>query len=105
LKTKTEIKKIALSTINTEVNAISGLKKFVNDDFVRCVELIYKSKGRVIFTGIGKSANIASKIVATLNSTGTPSIFMHAADCYSRRSWYYSETGYHYLCFKKRKHC
>jgi len=80
LKTKTEIKKIALSTINTEVNAISGLKKFVNDDFVRCVELIYKSKGRVIFTGIGKSANIASKIVATLNSTGTPSIFMHAAD-------------------------
>ena len=80
MKTKTEIKKIALSTINTEVNAISGLKKFVNDDFVRCVELIYKSKGRVIFTGIGKSANIAAKIVATLNSTGTPSIFMHAAD-------------------------
>lgn len=80
MKTKAEIKKIALSTINTEVNAISGLKKFVNDDFVRCVELIYKSKGRVIFTGIGKSANIAAKIVATLNSTGTPSVFMHAAD-------------------------
>ncbi|MCK7534279.1 MAG: KpsF/GutQ family sugar-phosphate isomerase [Marinilabiliales bacterium] len=46
----------------------------------RCVKLIYKSKGRVIVTGIGKSANIANKIVATLNSTGTPAIFMHAAD-------------------------
>ena len=50
------------------------------DDFANAVELIYNSKGRVIITGIGKSAIIANKIVATLNSTGTPSVFMHAAD-------------------------
>lgn len=75
-----EIKKIALETISIEANAISGLKGFVNDDFVATVELILGSNGRVVISGIGKSANIAQKIVATLNSTGTPSIFMHAAD-------------------------
>jgi len=52
----------------------------LNDDFKNAVEAIYNSKGRVIVTGIGKSANIATKIVATFNSTGTPAIFMHAAD-------------------------
>ena len=52
----------------------------VNHEFAEAVRYIYQSKGRVIITGIGKSANIATKIVATLNSTGTPSIFMHAAD-------------------------
>ncbi|MCD4682709.1 MAG: KpsF/GutQ family sugar-phosphate isomerase, partial [Bacteroidales bacterium] len=75
-----EIKQTAIDTIDEELNAIQNLKNQVNDDFARAVELIYKSQGRVIITGIGKSANIASKIVATLNSTGTPSIFMHAAD-------------------------
>ncbi|WP_435139845.1 KpsF/GutQ family sugar-phosphate isomerase [Formosa sp. A9] len=63
-----------------EGQAILNLKSFINDDFVNVVELIYNSKGRVIITGIGKSAIIATKIVATLNSTGTPAIFMHAAD-------------------------
>jgi len=80
LKLIEEIKQTIINTIDEELNAIKKLKSQVNDDFARAVELIYKSEGRVIITGIGKSANIASKIVATLNSTGTPSIFMHAAD-------------------------
>jgi len=80
LKTKEKIKKIALNTINKELIAIANLKKYINNDFAECIKLIYNSKGRVIITGIGKSANIGKKIVATLNSTGTPSIFMHAAD-------------------------
>ncbi len=75
-----EIRNIALETITIEANSISGLTNFINDEFVATVELILKSKGRVVISGIGKSANIAQKIVATLNSTGTPSIFMHAAD-------------------------
>jgi arabinose-5-phosphate isomerase len=80
LKDYQEIKDIALATIRTEAAAISELKYAINKDFVRCVELIFQSKGRVIVTGIGKSAIIGSKIVATLNSTGTPATFMHAAD-------------------------
>ncbi len=75
-----KIKKIAINTINHEAKSISNLTNYIDDDFAKSVELIYKSKGRVIVTGIGKSANIAAKIVATFNSTGTPSIFMHAAD-------------------------
>ncbi|MFO8129207.1 MAG: KpsF/GutQ family sugar-phosphate isomerase [Bacteroidales bacterium] len=75
-----KIKKTGLNTIEKELSAINGLKGSINDDFARCVEEIYRSEGRVIFTGIGKSANIATKIVSTLNSTGTPSVFMHAAD-------------------------
>ncbi|WP_139002172.1 KpsF/GutQ family sugar-phosphate isomerase [Hyunsoonleella aestuarii] len=63
-----------------ESQSISNLSNLLNSDFSDAVELIYKSKGRVIITGIGKSAIIANKIVATLNSTGTPSVFMHAAD-------------------------
>lgn len=70
----------AKQTIETESQAISNLSHLLTDDFSDTVELIYKSKGRVIITGIGKSAIIANKIVATLNSTGTPSVFMHAAD-------------------------
>ena len=53
---------------------------FIDEEFTKAVEIIYRSEGRVVVTGIGKSAIIANKIVATLNSTGTPSIFMHAAD-------------------------
>jgi arabinose-5-phosphate isomerase len=56
------------------------LISFINDDFEDCVHTILNLKGRVVITGIGKSAHIASKIVATLNSTGTPALFMHAAD-------------------------
>lgn len=70
----------AKQTIDTEGKAILNLVNLVNDDFSHAVKLIYNSKGRVIITGIGKSAIIANKIVASLNSTGTPSIFMHAAD-------------------------
>ena len=71
---------VALHTIELETNSVSGLKAFINDDFVKAVEQIAVNKGRLIVSGIGKSAIVAQKIVATLNSTGTPSIFMHAAD-------------------------
>ena len=63
-----------------ESKAILNLSNLLDDDFAEAVMLIYNSKGRVIITGIGKSAIIATKIVATLNSTGTPAIFMHAGD-------------------------
>lgn len=75
-----DIKEIARKVIFEEAAAIRNLANYINDDFEKIVNLIYKSKGRVIVTGIGKSAIIAQKIVATLNSTGTPSVFMHAAD-------------------------
>ncbi len=71
---------VAKNTIETESKAIANLAHLVDDEFAGAVDFIYHSKGRVIVTGIGKSANIATKIVATLNSTGTPAIFMHAAD-------------------------
>ena len=71
---------IARKTIDLERDAIANLSHLLTDDFANAVKLIYNSKGRVIITGIGKSAIIANKIVATLNSTGTPAIFMHAAD-------------------------
>ncbi len=80
LKTSEEIRNIALRTIQEEAIAISQLSNYLTKDFENCVNLILNSQGRVIVTGIGKSANIASKLVSTLNSTGTPSIFMHAAD-------------------------
>jgi len=80
LKTPAEIRQIALQTISDEASSIEGLKKSINNDFVKCVELILQSNGRVVVTGIGKSANIAAKIVSTLNSTGTQAVFMHAAD-------------------------
>jgi arabinose-5-phosphate isomerase len=78
--TKNQIIDSAKKTIALEKNAIAGLVHYINDDFASCVSYIYNSKGRVIVTGIGKSAIIATKIVATLNSTGTPAVFMHAAD-------------------------
>lgn len=71
---------IARQTIETESRAIANLANLVDDEFAQAVEYVFNSGGRVIITGIGKSANIATKIVATLNSTGTPSAFMHAAD-------------------------
>jgi arabinose-5-phosphate isomerase len=70
----------AKNTILTESNAIANLANFIDTNFENAVKFIYNSKGRVIVTGIGKSANIATKIVATFNSTGTPAVFMHAAD-------------------------
>ncbi len=80
LKNKNTIIENAKQTILIESKAIANLVNFLNEDFENAVNFIHHSKGRVIVTGIGKSANIATKIVATLNSTGTPAIFMHAAD-------------------------
>jgi len=80
LKLEEKILSIAKETISIEAKAISNLENLLTTEFAEAVQFIYNSKGRVIITGIGKSAIIASKIVATLNSTGTPSIFMHAAD-------------------------
>lgn len=80
MKTSEEIKLIAQRTIMDEFEAIKQLHAFINDDFAHCIQAIITSPGRVIITGIGKSAHIAAKIVSTLNSTGTQAIFMHAAD-------------------------
>jgi len=80
LKITTDIRESALTTIRQETEAISGLTAFINENFIRCVEVILHAGGRVIVTGIGKSAIIGQKIVATFNSTGTPAVFMHAAD-------------------------
>jgi len=74
------IKNIARAVLLNESRAIENLSTLVDDSFEECVKEIYSSKGRVVVTGIGKSAIIANKIVATLNSTGTPALFMHAAD-------------------------
>lgn len=80
MKTHKSIIKTAKEAIILESKAIENLVNFIDSDFEKAVEYIHHSKGRVIVSGIGKSANIATKIVATLNSTGTPAIFMHAAD-------------------------
>ncbi|MBQ0769348.1 MAG: KpsF/GutQ family sugar-phosphate isomerase [Bizionia sp.] len=80
MNTKDNIVKLAKETIALESKSIENLAHLIDTDFADAVELIYNSKGRVIITGIGKSAIIATKIVATLNSTGTPAVFMHAAD-------------------------
>ena len=78
---KTEdIINIARQTITEEAAAVAKLTDYIDDDFTQAVNYILHSKGRVVITGIGKSAIIANKIVATMNSTGTPAIFMHAAD-------------------------
>ncbi|HET8854905.1 MAG TPA: KpsF/GutQ family sugar-phosphate isomerase [Salinimicrobium sp.] len=75
-----KILSVARETILTEAKAIANLEQLLDQNFAEAVQTVYKSKGRAIITGIGKSAAIATKIVATLNSTGTPAIFMHAAD-------------------------
>jgi arabinose-5-phosphate isomerase len=74
------IKQTALRTIEQEAQSIKGLAAYINDDFEKAVNAISTTKGRVVISGIGKSAIIAQKIVATLNSTGTPASFLHAAD-------------------------
>lgn len=71
---------LAVGVIEMEAQAVNNLKPYIDKEFVEILNLIYNSKGRLIITGIGKSAIIGTKIVATLNSTGTPSVFMHAAD-------------------------
>ncbi len=80
MKDYSKIVGTAKNTILIESNAIANLANYIDTNFENAVKFIYNSKGRVIVTGIGKSANIATKIVATFNSTGTPAVFMHAAD-------------------------
>lgn len=80
MKTKEEIKSIAKTAIEIEGNSILQLGDYVGDEFVSIIHQLLKSDGRLVVTGIGKSANIAQKLVATFNSTGQPAIFMHAAD-------------------------
>ncbi len=80
MKSSSDIRKIAKDTIAIELAAIAKLESSINDNFVDVINLILSSKGRLIVTGIGKSANIANKLVATFNSTGQPAIFLHAAD-------------------------
>ena len=74
------IKNLAKSVVQKEAEAVRKLEPFIDDTFMEVLDLIFNSKGRLIITGIGKSAIIGNKIVATMNSTGTPAIFMHAAD-------------------------
>jgi arabinose-5-phosphate isomerase len=80
LKDSNPILQTAKETILLESSAIANLANLLDENFEKAVNFILNSNGRVIVTGIGKSANIATKIVATFNSTGTPAIFMHAAD-------------------------
>lgn len=81
MKQEVNIKETAIQSIAQETRAIENLQYLIDDDFEACIHEIFNdNEGRVIITGIGKSAIIAQKIVATFNSTGTPSIFMHAAD-------------------------
>ena len=70
----------AKQSIQSQSESIAKLTQYLTEDFAKTVQLIFESKGRLVVTGIGKSAIIAQKIVATLNSTGTPSIFLHAAE-------------------------
>jgi arabinose-5-phosphate isomerase len=75
-----DIKSIAKNALLIETKAVAGLENFIDDQFVAAVETVMQSKGRFVVSGIGKSAIIAQKIVATCNSTGTPAIYLHAAD-------------------------
>lgn len=77
---KEKILATAQKTILSEADSVAKLTQFLTDDFAKSVELIYNSNGRLVVTGIGKSAIIAQKMVATFNSTGTPSTFLHAAE-------------------------
>jgi arabinose-5-phosphate isomerase len=78
--TKKSILDSARETLLIESEALLQLSKIIDKRFEEAVKLLLKSKGRLVVTGIGKSANIAQKIVATLNSTGQPALFLHAAD-------------------------
>ena len=80
MNTYEQILDSAKRTIAMELEAVANLHTLIDQDFAKAVSCIYNAKGRVIISGVGKSAIIAQKIVATLNSTGTPAVFMHAAD-------------------------
>lgn len=80
VKKSDKLRQLAMDTLTLEAQSVLRLTEFIDDDFLSCVQAMLVCKGRIVVTGVGKSAIIAQKIVATLNSTGTPSIFMHAAD-------------------------
>jgi len=80
LKKESKIIKTAKETIRLQAQSIQELLSFVDIGFEKVVQALFSCKGRIVVTGIGKSAIIAQKIVATFNSTGTPALFMHAAD-------------------------
>lgn len=75
-----DIRQLGIDTLTIEIDSLTKMRNYINDDFVNTISLLKEIKGRVVITGIGKSAIIAQKIVATMNSTGTPALFMHAAD-------------------------
>src|SRR4028119_947867 len=75
-----EIQQSAIRTVQLEAESVAGLEAYINDDFIQAVQKISAGSGRLVVSGIGKSAIIAQKIVATLNSTGTPGLYLHAAD-------------------------
>lgn len=77
---KKTILETALNTIQLEAASVAGLSTFIDDSFTKIIDILANCKGRIVISGIGKSAIVAQKIVATLNSTGSPSLFMHAAD-------------------------
>ncbi|KPE50798.1 SIS domain-containing protein [Chryseobacterium indologenes] len=77
---RTDIISIARSTLEIEISELEKLKNRIDEDFARAVEIIHSAKGKLIVVGIGKSAHVGNKIVATLNSTGTPSQFLHASE-------------------------
>ena len=77
---KTKLQQTAITTIELEARSVAGLAEFITADFEKAVHTIHNAKGRLVVSGIGKSAIVAQKIVSTLNSTGTPALFMHAAD-------------------------
>ena len=66
--------------VRIEAKSVAGLEDRIGENFAHAVELILRSRGRVIVTGVGKSGIIARKIVSTMNSTGTPAMFMHPSD-------------------------
>ena len=80
MKSNSEIIQIASQVINNEINALAGLLKVLGNEFAEAVRLILACEGKVIVSGVGKSATIAQKMVATFNSTGTTAVFLHAAD-------------------------
>ena len=76
----THIKELAKNAISVEISELISLKERIDERFEKAVDTIYQSTGKLIIVGVGKSAHVANKIVATLNSTGTPSQFLHAAE-------------------------
>ncbi|MDG1766937.1 MAG: KpsF/GutQ family sugar-phosphate isomerase [Flavobacteriales bacterium] len=80
MEVQSKIQSLAIKTLKLEAESVLQLTEFIDNQFESIVDLIHQSNGRLVVTGIGKSANIAQKMVATFNSTGTPSMFMHAAD-------------------------